>query len=139
MSNNSNDYAKLIGMQMTPVQMVDTITALRAEVVEARYLHGEAVRMSKSLAAELADARSQLSARDAEVRALRERIRALAESTPIASASLCCSMTRLGRWDELTMHDGGCRGRHGGALGKTYYLHDVSALLTGEPGPGGDR
>jgi len=76
--------------------------------------------------------RSQLSARDAVVRALRESIRALAESPPMASASLCCRMVRPGRYAEGSMHDGGCRDRHGGVLGKTYYLHDVSVLLTGE-------
>lgn len=36
MSNANNDYAKLIGMQMTPVQMVDTIAALRAALDQER-------------------------------------------------------------------------------------------------------
>lgn len=30
MSNTKNDYARLVGMQMTPIQMADEITALRA-------------------------------------------------------------------------------------------------------------
>ena len=154
MSNNSNDYAKLIGMQMTPVQMVDTITALRAEVeeerahaqqqrdagtmhfnqamkngaeanrlraevVEARYLHGEAVRMSKSLAAELADARSQLSARDAEVRALREVLQHIRSER-----------RKLTRVFLNTLY-------------RTFGLLDLdnnpTPLLTSEPGPGGSN
>ena len=72
-------------------------------------------------------------------RTLRERIRELAESPPLASVSLCCGITRPGHYDEGSMHDGTCRYRHHGQLGRTYYLHDVSELLTGEPGPGGEN
>jgi hypothetical protein len=61
----------------------------------------------------------------------RAKVRELAESPPLASISLCCKIVRIGRWDEATMHDGGCYERNGRKLGPTYYLHDVSALLSG--------
>jgi len=49
MSNANNDYAKLIGMQMTPVQMVDTITALRAEAGRIRTQLDEAIYRIKDM------------------------------------------------------------------------------------------
>lgn len=64
----------------------------------------------------------------------RAAVRELAESPPMASMSLCCKIIRIGHWSEATMHDGTCRERHGGELGKTYYLHDVDALLSGAGG-----
>lgn len=41
----------------------------------------------------------------------------------IATASLCCKIIRFGsRVNNLSMHDGLCREKHGGKLGKTYHL-----------------
>jgi hypothetical protein len=50
-------------------------------------------------------------------------LRACADAVPVATAGVCCRIVRLGVWDEGVVHDGGCRGRHGGSLGKTDYLY----------------
>lgn len=88
-----------------------------AEITALRAAHEALLRRTQSLETAL----------DQE----REKVRELAESPPMASISLCCRMVRWGYYAEGSMHDGGCRDRHGGQLGKTYYLHDVSALLSG--------
>ena len=83
------------------------------------------------LRTELAEAHAEITVLRAALDQERAKVRELAESPPMASISLCCGIVRPGRYDEGAMHNGLCRSRHGGELGRTYYLHDVSALLSG--------
>lgn len=131
MSNANNDYAKLIGMQMTPVQMVDTITALRAEVERLSEVNRQITvenrvgdLLHKATIAERDQLRSQLSARDAEVRALRELV-----------AKFRAWVQHHDDCDEYPLD--GYEREHGVPAGESVCNCGLNALLTGEPGPGG--
>jgi len=46
-----------------------------------------------------------------------------------ATMSFCCGIVRGGWKEPEVMHDGLCRGRHGGELGPTYYLRDSGLVM----------
>jgi hypothetical protein len=46
--------------------------------------------------------------------------------------SLCCGIVRKGWQDPSVMHDGLCREKHGGDLGKTYWLMDSGLQIDHE-------
>ena len=91
------------------------------------------------LRAEVDRLRSQLSARDAEVRALREALQncvAVLENADASSGDCCCGIT-MDSHDYTDGHSPIVSGVYARdlALGMA---DDALALLTGEPGPGGE-
>lgn len=49
-----------------------------------------------------------------------------------ATLSLCCGIVRKGWHEPSVMHDGLCREKHGGDLGKTYWLMDSGLQIDHE-------
>jgi hypothetical protein len=49
-----------------------------------------------------------------------------------ATLSLCCGIVRKGWHEPEVMHDGLCRQKHGGDLGKTYWLMDSGLQIDHE-------
>ena len=47
----------------------------------------------------------------------------------IATMSLCCGIVHGGWKEPEVMHTGACRGKHGGELGRTYYLTDSGMTM----------
>jgi hypothetical protein len=47
----------------------------------------------------------------------------------VAVMGACCNIVRIGSWEPGTVHDGLCKSRHGGTLGRTDLLFTADQML----------